>query len=52
MVCHLEAVDVGRVLGNGAVLDFRTSGPELIQALHSWGVARISDHGGHAETSK
>lgn len=37
-------------LPDGATLTFRTTDPELIQALHDWGEAQVSDHGSHAET--
>jgi hypothetical protein len=36
-------------LDDGAALDFRTTDPALIQALHAWGEAQVSDHGRHAE---
>jgi len=39
-------------LDDGAALDFRTSDPALIQALHSWGQAQVSDHGSHAESTE
>lgn len=39
-------------LDTGASLDFRTSDPRLVQALHAWGEAQVSDHGNHAEPSK
>jgi hypothetical protein len=39
-------------LDNGAALDFRTTDPALIQALHSWSEAQVSDHGSHAESTR
>ncbi|MFI7679039.1 hypothetical protein [Actinophytocola sp. NPDC049390] len=36
-------------LSDGAALDFRTSDPSLVQALHDWGAAQVSDHGSHAQ---
>ena len=38
-------------LADGGRLLFSTSEPELIEALHAWGRAQISDHGAHAEHS-
>jgi hypothetical protein len=35
--------------GDGAALTFRTADSTLVQALHAWGEAQISDHGKHAE---
>jgi hypothetical protein len=37
-------------LPDGATLTFHTTDPDLIQALHDWGEAQVSDHGSHAET--
>lgn len=37
-------------LPDGATLTFQTTDPELVQALHDWGEAQISDHGTHADT--
>lgn len=34
---------------DGAALTFRTTDPQLTDALHRWGAAQISDHGDHAE---
>lgn len=34
---------------DGAALRFRTTEPELVDALHEWGAAQISDHGEHAD---
>lgn len=39
-------------LDDGAAPDFRTSDPTLIQALHAWGEAQVSDHGRHAESTE
>lgn len=36
-------------LPDGAALDFRTTDPILIQALHAWAKAQTVDHGSHAE---
>lgn len=33
----------------GASLSFRTTEPALVQALHDWGQAQVSDHGTHAD---
>lgn len=33
----------------GASLTFRTTEPALVQALHDWGQAQVSDHGAHAD---
>lgn len=33
----------------GASLSFRTTEPTLVQALHDWGQAQVSDHGTHAD---
>jgi hypothetical protein len=33
----------------GASLTFRTAEPALVQALHGWGRAQVSDHGSHAD---
>jgi hypothetical protein len=34
---------------DGARLTYTTDDPELIEALHRWGDAQVSDHGDHAE---
>jgi hypothetical protein len=34
---------------DGARLIYTTDDPDLIEALHHWGVAQVSDHGDHAE---
>ncbi|MFG3496981.1 aspartate carbamoyltransferase [Streptomyces sp. NPDC047928] len=34
---------------DGAALRFRTTDPALVEALHAWGEAQVSDHGDHAE---
>jgi hypothetical protein len=39
-------------LDDGAALDFRTTDSTLIQALHAWGEAQLSDHGNHAESTQ
>lgn len=36
-------------LSSGARLTFTTDRPELVDALHRWGEAQVSDHGQHAE---
>lgn len=36
-------------LDDGALLTYTTSDPTLIEALHRWGQAQVSDHGDHAE---
>jgi hypothetical protein len=36
-------------LPNGSSLTFRTTDPNLVKALHTWGEAQVSDHGSHAE---
>lgn len=41
-ISHAERPD-------GAALTFRTTDPQLIDALHRWGAAQIADHGDHAE---
>ena len=33
---------------DGATIRFRTSEPALVDALHAWGAAQVSDHGRHA----
>ncbi|MEN3612207.1 hypothetical protein AAH979_21965 [Plantactinospora sp. ZYX-F-223] len=33
----------------GARLDYRTTEPELLRALHAWFDAQVADHGPHAE---
>ena len=33
---------------DGATIRFRTGDPALVQALHAWGAAQVSDHGQHA----
>lgn len=35
----------------GARLTFTTTESELVDALHAWGKAQLSDHGSHAETN-
>jgi hypothetical protein len=39
-------------LDAGAALDFHTTDPTLVQALHTWGEAQVSDHGSHAESTE
>lgn len=34
----------------GAAIEFRTTSPELVRALHAWADAQITDHGSHAES--
>lgn len=34
---------------DGARLTYTTENPDLIEALHQWGQAQVSDHGEHAE---
>lgn len=34
---------------DGARLTYTTEDPDLIEALHQWGQAQVSDHGEHAE---
>jgi hypothetical protein len=34
---------------DGARLTYTTEDPDLIEALHQWGEAQVSDHGEHAE---
>ncbi|MEX0953480.1 MAG: hypothetical protein WDZ26_06585 [Nitriliruptoraceae bacterium] len=34
---------------DGARLTYTTEDPELVEALHQWGAAQVSDHGDHAE---
>lgn len=34
---------------DGAAVRFRTADPALVDALHQWGAAQVSDHGEHAE---
>jgi hypothetical protein len=36
-------------LPDGATLTFTTEDPALVDALHRWGEAQVSDHGQHAE---
>lgn len=36
-------------LPGGARLTFTTDAPALVEALHRWGEAQVSDHGAHAE---
>jgi hypothetical protein len=36
-------------LDDGARLTYTADDPELIEALHRWGDAQVSDHGDHAE---
>lgn len=36
-------------LVDGAGLAYTTSDPTLLEALHRWGKAQVSDHGDHAE---
>jgi hypothetical protein len=36
-------------LPDGAALRFRTADAGLVDALHAWGEAQLSDHGDHAE---
>ena len=38
-----------RELPDGAAIEYRTSDPALVAALHEWFAAQRSDHGGHAE---
>ncbi|WP_405652235.1 aspartate carbamoyltransferase [Streptomyces sp. NBC_00019] len=35
---------------DGATLTYATDEPALVDALHDWFEAQLSDHGGHAET--
>ena len=35
-------------LPDGARIRFRTDDRALVEALHAWGAAQVSDHGGHA----
>jgi hypothetical protein len=39
-------------LNDGAALDFGTTDPTLVKALHTWGEAQVSDHGSHAESTR
>jgi hypothetical protein len=34
----------------GAAITFTTSEPDLVNALHDWADAQVSDHGPHAVT--
>ncbi|MEX2550034.1 MAG: hypothetical protein WD638_07395, partial [Nitriliruptoraceae bacterium] len=36
-------------LDDGALLSYTTGDPTLIEALHRWGEAQVSDHGDHAQ---
>ncbi len=36
-------------LPDGAKIEYETSDPALVAALHDWFDAQVSDHGGHAE---
>lgn len=36
-------------VADGARLTFTTEDPDLVDALHRWGEAQVSDHGAHAE---
>ena len=36
-------------LPDGAQIEYETSDPALVSALHEWFDAQLSDHGGHAE---
>jgi hypothetical protein len=37
------------LLSDGARLTFSTDAADLVDALHRWGEAQVSDHGDHAE---
>lgn len=37
-----------RTITGGAEIRFRTSDPDLLEALHAWAGAQTSDHGDHA----
>jgi alkylation response protein AidB-like acyl-CoA dehydrogenase len=36
-------------LPDGARITYMTGDPDLVVALHDWGVAQVTDHGDHAE---
>lgn len=38
-----------RELAFGARVTFISDDPELVDALHRWGEAQVTDHGAHAE---